>query len=353
MKKLHLCFFCLSLLVINITACGQTHNNEHLYVAFYNIENLFDTENHPDKNDEEWTPAGEREWTEERLEKKMYDLSRVIRSMNNENGPDILGVCEVEHEHLLQSMIAKFLSDKNYKTAYKESPDNRGIDNGLIYDADKFTLLSVRGDTVYLPDRYPTRLILYAELLTRTKDTLHVFVNHWPSRRGGEELTEPNRVAAAIVLRKAVDSLFDLNPFSKIIILGDFNDEPGNNSVLNTLGAHPVICDSITAGKTIETNSQLFNLAFESYLKGEGTFKYQDQWNMLDHIIVSGELLVGERIRYQCSSFEVYKPEFIVTQTGSFAGTPFPTYGGRRYLGGYSDHFPVIAKFLINISEEN
>lgn len=321
-----------------------SRQSDTISVAFWNVQNLFDTVDDPDKNDEEYLPSGDREWTSEKLDTKLYNLSRIIRSMNNDKSPDILGVCEVEHQHLLDSLVSKFLHDKNYKTAYLESPDGRGIDNGLIYNSDLFSLLFVKGDTVILDDKYPTRLVLYAGLLTKANDTLHVYVNHWPSRRGGAAESEPNRIRAAETVRASVDKNFEMNSESKIIIIGDFNDEPNNVSILNSLKATPFYCDTT---RYIENLSELYNLAYPSFADGLGTYKYRDDWNMLDQVIVSGALINSEDIYYLCNSFEVYKPEVMVTKSGKYEGTPFPTFGGRTYLGGYSDHFPVVTKFIL------
>lgn len=322
-------------------------STDTIMIAFWNVENLFDTFDHPEKDDSEFLPDTPKNWTQERLDIKMYNLSRVIRSMNDNKGPDILGVCEVEHQHLLDTLIARFFSDKNYKTAYMESPDNRGIDNGLIYDADKFSLISVSGDTVKLDDGYPTRLILNVSLLTPHNDTLFVYVNHWPSRRGGEEKSVPNRIKAAETLRKSVDQNFANSKNSKIIVMGDFNDEPINISLLDHLKAYPFFCGSYINLEFEEP--ELFNISYSAYSDGLGTYKFRDQWNMLDQIIVSSQLIVDETFQYICDTFEVYKPYIMVTRSGTFEGTPFPTYGGgNRYLGGYSDHFPVTAKFLIS-----
>lgn len=322
--------------------------SDTLIVAHWNLENLFDTINDSEKNDEEFLPQGQKEWTEERLDKKLYNLSRVIRSMNNNDGPDILGMSEVEHQALIDSMLNKFLSDKNYGVAYLESPDERGIDNGLIFKKDKFSLINVNGLHVQLDSNYETRLILFVRLLSENKDTLNVFVNHWPSRRGGEEKSEWARIAAAKTLRNTVDNLFLSNSNSKIIIIGDFNDEPTNNSIIEILKAAPFYCNSININDLKEdTKTDLFNLAYQKYSEGDGSYFYRDNFNMIDQIIVSKDFLTGNNIIYKCDSFDVYKPEFMVTHSGKFKGAPFPTYGGNRYLGGYSDHFPVIAKFII------
>lgn len=341
--------FLISLILFTSTELFS-NNGDTISVAFWNVENLFDFFNDPDKDDEEFLPTGSKEWNAERLDKKMYNLSRIIRSMNNERGPDILGVCEVEHQYLLDTLIANFLFDKNYKTAYLESPDNRGIDNGLIYNSDLFSFVSVKGDTVKLDDGYPTRLILNVNLLTVTLDTLHIYVNHWPSRRGGEVQSEPNRIRAAETIRKSVDQNFTENNKAKVIIIGDFNDEPSNISMVNHLRAAPFYCDSSEYNDFSEP--ELLNISYPDYADGIGSYKYRDNWNMLDQIIVSGSLIFNDKFYYICNSFEVYKPQTMVTQSGKYEGTPFPTFGGNRYLGGYSDHFPVIAKFYLSRNQK-
>lgn len=338
--------------MLTIKIFSNTIGSDTLVAAFWNLENLFDVINDPAKNDEDFLPTGIKEWTEERLDKKMYNLSRVIRSMNDGRGPDILGVCEVEHQHLLDSMIAKFLSDKPYVTAYAESPDNRGIDVGLIFDSTKFSLISISADTVKLADTWPTRLILNVNLLFKLKDTIHTFINHWPSRSGGEERSEPNRIAAAKTLRNSVEKIMISNSNANILIIGDFNDEPLNSSILEHLGAQPFICSGAEDFNIAEDSTNLFNLSYASYADGEGSYMYRSNWNMLDQIIVSTRMIIGENLSYVCNSFEVYKPEFTITRSGSFKGAPFPTYGGNRYLGGYSDHFPVLAKFIFRRAKE-
>ena len=336
--------------LVTNTQC-QTQKDS-LFIAFWNLENLFDTVDDPLVNDEEFLPDGDKQWTEDRLDKKMYNLARIIRLMNNGYGPDILGVCEVENQKILEEMINKYLSDLNYQIAYLESPDNRGIDNGLIFKSDKFTLLSLQADTVHLSDGWPTRLIFGVNLLTNENEKITVFVNHWPSRSGGQIESEPKRISAAKTLRSAVDRIFSSEENAKIFIIGDFNDDPVNVSVLETLQVYPVECDSIPSEFEMNSEKELFNLSYKTFAQGEGSFKYKDVWNMLDQIIVSESIMIGNEIKYVCSSFEVFKPNYIVTQSGYYQGSPFPTYGGRKYLGGYSDHFPVLAKFIIIKSNE-
>ncbi len=340
------------IVIIFLFSCRVSINNifaqnkDTLFVASWNLENLFDTVHDEGKNDVEFTPEGSKEWSADRLDHKLSNLARVIKSMNNNNGPDILGVVEVEHQSLLDSMIVKYLNDKPYKIAYAESPDARGIDNGLIYNSRKLKLISVQPDSVRLPDDYPTRLILNVKLLTSNNDTISVFINHWPSRIGGEEKSEENRIAAAKLLRKNVEDFLS-NKSSDVIIIGDFNDNPDNSSIVSVLLTKPYECGNQYDKNRFGGKNVLLNLAYPIFEKGEGTYKYRDSWNMLDQMIISQDLIIGKKVEYVCNSFEIYKPDFMVTHSGKYLGTPFPTYGGNRYLGGYSDHFPVIAKFII------
>ena len=328
------------LLFINsLKIYGQ--DKEYFLVANWNLENLFDTIDDPGKDDAEFLPTDEKQWDQEKLNKKYFKLAQVINSMDEGKGPDLLGVEEVEHKSLLDTLSKKYLRVKNYKIAYEESPDERGIDVGLIYNSDLFEIINIKKDTVNLPNKDKTRIILNVNLKTKNGDTIFVFINHWPSRRGGEKESEINRIMAALVLRVEVNKILLCNYNSRILIMGDFNDEPGNKSVSEILNAKDFECEDLS----LIDSFNLYNLAYKKSVSGEGTYLYQTNWNMIDQIIISGNLL---RNNYQCNSFKIYKPEFMVTRSGKFKGSAFPTYGiGGRYLGGYSDHFPVIAKFFL------
>ena len=199
--------FLLFVVTLSNFACAQ-QKVDTLFVAHWNLENLFDTIDDPKTDDKEFVSGSAKEWSEERLDKKLYNLARVIRSMNNNNGPDLLGVCEVEHQDLLDSMLNKYLEDKSYKVGYLESPDGRGIDNGIIYNSKIFKMLDIKGLKVNLVNGYDTRLILFGTFLFQQKDTIYFFVNHWPSRRGGEVESEPRRITAAKTLRTEVEATF-------------------------------------------------------------------------------------------------------------------------------------------------
>ncbi|MDA3860463.1 MAG: hypothetical protein PF445_04495, partial [Melioribacteraceae bacterium] len=220
--------------------------------------------------------------------------------------------------------------------------DKRGIDNGLIYDADKFEVLNIKPIKVELPSKYPTRYILEVKLRSRNGEDIYVYINHWPSRSGGEDKSRPNRIKAATVLRAQIDSLYKQNTLLNLVVLGDFNDELDNLSLSRYLWTQEFTC------LTKINPKRLFDLSSNEFHSGNGTYLYRGDWNMLDHIIVSSELLSRGKIKYVCDSFELIKPQFMITQSGNYKGAATPTFGGRKYIGGYSDHIPVGAKFIFN-----
>lgn len=317
---------------------------ESFYVANWNVENLFDTVDNPTKNDEWFTPESEINWTDQKLHVKMSNLARLIKYMNNGNGPDILGIEEVENQQLLTDLIDKYLDRKDYKVAYSESPDARGIDNALIYNSSKFGVESVNPIKIKFDKPKSSRDILFVQLVEHSsKEIINVFVNHWPSRREGLKKSEKFRINAAVSLVKAIDELKQNNANPNIVILGDFNDMPSNLSISKYLNAQELNCDSIES-----SNNELLNLSYTDFKKGYGTYRYKGHWNMLDQIIVSNSFLDGEKFDYECGSFEIIKPDFLIQKEGKYAGTSLPTFGGRKYLGGYSDHFAIGAKFIFN-----
>lgn len=323
---------------------SQNKSSSSFYVANWNVENLFDTVDDPAKNDEWFTPESEINWTEQKLQVKMSNLARLIKYMNNGDGPDILGIEEVENQQLLINLIDNYLDKKKYKVAYSESPDARGIDNALIYNSMIFGVESINPIKIDFEEPKSSRDILFVQLVEHSsKEIFNVFVNHWPSRREGLKKSEKFRINAAVSLVNAVEELKrnDLN--ANIIILGDFNDLPSNLSISKYLNAKELNCDSIEAN-----SNHLLNLSYTDFKKGLGTYKYREHWNMLDQIIVSNSFIDGKKFDYECDSFEIIKPDFLLQKEGKYAGTSLPTFGGRKYLGGYSDHFAIGAKFIFN-----
>ena len=326
-------FLSLLLSVLFLQSCSAQQN---YYVAFWNLENLFDTVDDPkNSGDDEYLPTSSSMWDNEKLDKKQSNLSKIIRSMNDGEGPDILGVCEIENRDVLEQMINKYLRDLDYDIIHYDSPDSRGIDVALIYKKDLFKYIGSRA--INVPIEGMTRDILRCELEAEG-ETLHIFVNHWPSRRGGEIESEPRRIKAATTLRKNVDEILTNDKAANIIVMGDFNDMPYNISILVSLLAIDFDCNNVSK----EYSTNLFNLSQSLFKKEMGTYFYQGQFNMLDQIIVSKGLIDKKYLDYQCDSFEILSNNLNTTKQGKYAGAPYPTFGlGRRYLGGYSDHFPV------------
>jgi endonuclease/exonuclease/phosphatase family metal-dependent hydrolase len=326
----------LSAILLQSCSAQQTY-----YVAFWNLENLFDTVDDP-KNfgDDEFLPESSLKWDDEKLDKKQSNLSKIIRSMNDGEGPDIIGVCEVENRDVLESMFNKYLNDLEYEIIHYDSPDPRGLDVALLYKKDLFKYLGSKAINVPIEEK--TRDILRCDLEAEG-ETLHIFVNHWPSRRGGEIKTEPQRIKAATILRKNVDTIIADNKAANIIIMGDFNDMPYNNSMVVTLLAVEFDCYKVTN----EYESNLFNLSHVLFKQNKGTYYYRGQFNMLDQIIVSKGLLDKKKLDYLCNSFEIISNEINTTRFGKYTGAPYPTFGSGRYLGGFSDHFPVAIRITM------
>jgi len=332
------------LIIFSISTISFSQNNEDtLYVAAWNLENLFDTIDDIDKRDEDFLPTGKKEWTQEKIDRKTENIVKVISAMNGGNGPSILGVTEVEHQHLLDTLLVRHFGNRNYKIAYAESPDKRGIDNGLIYDADSFSFNYWDTIRVDLASGYPTRYLFHVNLTHRNGAIVNFFVNHWPSRSGGEEKSRPNRIKAASVLKEKINEIFCADEKSLIVLLGDFNDEPNDTSISKVLNAKFYNCSEDITEKT------LYNLSSKTYQDGEGTYLYRGDWNMLDQIIISDELISNKDLYYLCNSFELFKPDFLLTKSGKYKGAATPTFGGSKYLGGYSDHIPVGAKFIVKL----
>lgn len=295
-------------------------------IGFYNVENLFDTTDDPDINDEEYLPDGARQWDQERYQDKLNKLSKVLATMAQ--GADIIGLSEVENKGVIEDLIATpQLKGHRYEIVHKNSPDRRGIDVALIYKRDRFKVIN----TVWV--EYPEEGYFTRDILLCTGiylgDTITVGVNHWPSRRSGPE----KRNQAGARLRQAVDSILSKSPNSKIILMGDFNDDPRNASVKKELRAGDRL------NKMAE--GDLFNASSDTYKQGFGSLSYRGAWNMFDQIIISQSLIDGKGVTYKASTFSVFGPGWMRQSTGQYAGSPFRSFSYNKYIGGYSDHFPV------------
>lgn len=313
--------------------------NEHnvAVIAFYNVENLFDTEKDPNKIDEEFLPNGSYQWTPERYQVKLNNLSRAIAAIGKDKGGAVvLGVSEIENEKVMNDLVSTdILKPLNYGVVHHDSPDRRGVDVAFIYKKDRFRVINKEAFTLTVegyPDFLTRDQLLMTGILDDT-DTLYILVNHWPSKRGGEKRSMPLRIAAAQLSRKIADSLMTVNPNAKVIIMGDLNDNPNAKSVTEYLMAK---------GKTKEvTPNDLFNPMWKLYRDGIGSYAYRDAWDLLDQIIISYGLLNPKPNTYKYQSVEIFRANFLITKSGSYTGYPFRTYAGGTYQGGYSDHLPV------------
>ena len=305
----------------------------------YNVENLFDTINDPNKDDEEFLPSAKKNWNSKRYQEKLRHITQV---MSTAGFPELVGLCEIENKGVLNDLVAMdSLKPFGYQVVHFDSPDERGVDVGLLIKSNSFKFVSAKSVRVQLPGENPrpTRDILYAKLAFK-RDTLHVFVNHWPSRRGGEEESEPNRIAAAQTLKHVSDSLFKVSSDSKILIMGDLNDYPTNKSVKDVLGATPV--------EALAKRTGFINLVAPLMEKGEGSEYYQGKWTMLINVISSTSLVKSVR-GLRIGTAGILKKDFLLYKNEK-KGTEEPnrTYGGDRYYGGYSDHLPVLVDLQWN-----
>ncbi len=319
-------------------------------VMFYNVENLFDTEDDPEKRDEEFTPTGDRYWSNYRYNQKLSNIYKVIVGVGEWDLPQIVGLCELENRGVLEDLLSKTpLYKTDYKIVHFESPDRRGIDNGLLYRSDYFTPYLEKAITVEWPKTVkagPTRDILYVAGTTNTNDTLHVFVNHWPSRWGGQMETEGKRMHVAKLVKKETDSIFKTNPNANIIIMGDLNDHPTDRSVLEVLKAQTEF-DKIKPKKLYNTSYYL------EHEKNLGTHKYNGQWGILDQIIVSGGLMdTTSSISCTLDDSHIFNADFLLEPDEKYTGKRVNrTYIGFKFHGGYSDHLPIYIDLKINKEE--
>lgn len=329
----------------NTLAFAQQKQYKVGCIGFYNFENLFDTLDTPDVRDTEFTPDGSRLWNTRIYQKKLDQLTRVVSELGTELTPDgvaLLGVAEIENRSVLEDFVAHpTIKNRNYQIVHYDSPDHRGIDVALLYQPKYFKLTDSKAIPLLIyeddGDRRFTRDILYVSGVF-DGEPLHVLVNHWPSRSGGESASQPYRNAGAMVCKNVTDSLLQINPKAKIIIMGDLNDDPTSPSVKKILNAQ--------RKKEKVKKGGMFNPMYDLYKKGIGTLAWRDSWNLFDQIILSQGLVNSKKEGYQYFRTTVYNKKYLVQKTGQFQGYPFRTFGGNTYLGGFSDHFPVYV-FLV------
>lgn len=309
--------------------------NDMQTVAFYNLENLFDIVDDKHTNDNDFLPTSTKKWTPKRYDNKLRKLGFAISNIGRrETGkhPAIVGLAEVENAKVIEDLIAsKHLEDCNYNYIHYDSLDERGIDVALIYDTKAFEVTHSETFTVHLTDDdgspdYTRDILLVTGLLDGEK--VHVIANHWSSRREGEKETEHKRMASSDKVGEIISSLRLENEHAKIIVIGDFNDDPHSKSI-----------------KHLVEGFDLFNPMETLRSFNRGTTKHKRQWNLFDQIFISTNFFKTSDNLFEYSSANIFDEDFLKLFNGKYKGAPFRTYVGKKYKGGYSDHFPVYAIF--------
>lgn len=324
------------------TSDSLLNKSQNVRICFWNIENLYDPYDDTTRLDDEFTSGGTRHWNYTKFSRKLNHLAKTIIAMGRWSPPAVIGMCEVENRYVLNKLIYQTpLASLNYKFVHHESPDLRGIDVALIYRPSQFYLLGSKSVRIQFPfdTLVQTREILMVTGLLFGTDTLTVFVNHWPSRRGGSLESQPRRNYVATVLRKLVDSVISTRQLANILIMGDFNDEPNDESLSVVLGA--------ATSTSNTTESKLINLMGPKTGR-EGTHKFQGNWAILDQFIVSRTLLDGRnKIQTGFDKVAIFKPGFLLKEDLRFFGSkPSRTFNGPKYEGGFSDHLPVFLDII-------
>ncbi|MFB9051794.1 endonuclease/exonuclease/phosphatase family protein [Formosa undariae] len=310
-------------------------------IGFYNLENLFDIEDDPTIFDESSPIMELAENRSDVYAMKIKNMSRVISEIGLEvtgNAPVILGVSEIENRSVLEDIINdRLLLKYDYGIVHFDSPDRRGIDVGLIYRKKLFTPTATSNYALHLKDEVKGTPIYTRDQLVVSGilegDLIHIIVNHWPSRRGGETKSNPKRMAAATLNKHIIDSLQSLDPYAKIISMGDFNDDPTNSSFKKVLK---------TQKKRNKVGlKSIYNPMEQLYSDGFGTTAYRDKWSLFDQILITKPLLETDFSSYRYYKAGIFNAQYLITKTGTYKGYPYRSFGYEGFTNGYSDHFPV------------
>ena len=300
-------------------------------VAFYNLENLFDTLDDPQTFDEDFTPTGSYRYTDKVYRQKLHNIAGVFQSIGTgkvADGAVLIGVAEIENNRVLNDLLAQpEIKSRGYKYVWYNSRDERGIDVGLVYNPKFFKLLLSKPLPVSLHGSNATRDVLYI-MGTLLGDTVHVLVNHWPSRREGKNESADKRDIVAAVNRKKIDAILQANPKARILVMGDMNDNPTDASITTTLGA----ADNKAAA--------LYNPWTQLFKSGKGTGVFERVWFLFDQVIVSNGFMQNKGLQYDAC--EIYDRPFLRQTGGKFTGYPRRSFRGKFWNNGYSDHFPVV-----------
>ena len=318
--------------------------SQNVRLVFWNVENLYDPYDDTTKLDDEFTSGGAKHWSYSKFNIKLNHIAKTLLAIGKWEAPVIVGMCEVENRYVLNKLIFETpLKPWKYKFIHHESPDLRGVDVALLYRPSAFKVLSSRSFTIRFPfdTLSQTREILMVKGILHGCDTLLLFINHWPSRRGGYLGSQPRRNYVASILRQLVDSIQDKQPEANILIMGDFNDEPTNESLDKILLAQT---DTISFHE-----KNLYNLmGIRNKNHPEGTLKFRDQWSTFDQFIVSGTLMKGlSGIKAGVRNVLIFRSSFLLEEDNMYFGEKLNrTYSGPKYHGGFSDHLPVTLEII-------
>lgn len=321
-------------------------------IGFYNVENFFDTLDNPEKLDEDFLPNGPYHNNTQVYTQKLHNIAHVIKEMGTDvspDGPAIMGMAELENDNVLRDLVAQpDISSRHYKYLWFPTPDERGISTAMIYNPRYYTVLDAHPVRVALETigmKRPTRDILYSCGLLPGGDTIHVLVNHWPSKSGGEAASAPGRDLAAATCRRIIDSLQQLNPNVKVVVMGDLNDDPACHAVTEVL--------KTTGNKTKLKDGVLYNPWIKLHDKGLGTENYRGEWHLIDQIIMSDGIVDNNQDQWKFYSALIFNKEFLTHRFGREKGLPHRSYTiSSVWDNGYSDHFPVLV-YLIKKSKTN
>ncbi len=330
-----------SLLYLTIGQAQEERKFKIHTVAFYNVENLFDTINDPNKYDEASPIMKLKTNLEGVYKKKVQNMAKVISQIGSEgskNSPAIIGLSEVENRSVVEDLANDpALLSKDYGIIHFDSPDERGIDVALMYQKTLFSPLSSSTHELKLMDDskdkrdYTRDQLLVSGYLEG--DLIHVIVNHWPSRSGGEAKSRSKRMAAATLNKRLIDSLQSNDPYAKIFTMGDLNDNPDNDSVKKVLEAE--------GDKSLVGFKGIYNPMEAIYRKGIGTNAYKGVWFLFDQILVSKPLLDDDYSSFRFYKAGIFNAPYLINKKGKYKGYPYRSFTYSGFIGGYSDHLPV------------
>lgn len=341
MKKIQygltaLCF----IILFNVNAQEKKKFKIHT-IAFYNLENLFDTINDTTKFDER-SPIMEIKGNRAEIyKKKVHNMARVLADIGSDvtnNTPAIIGVSEIENREVLEDVVNDpLLLHKDYGIVHFHSPDVRGIDVALLYQKALFTPIYTSSHELKIYDDI-TRKRVYTrdQLLVSGKlegEMIHFIVNHWPSRSGGEARSRSKRIAAAKLTKRIMDSLQSIDPYAKIFAMGDLNDDPTNASVKDILKAKKDREDVKLKG--------IYNPMEAMAKKGLGSNAYRDAWSLFDQIMVTKPLLEKDYSSFRFYKAGIFGKNYLINKKGRWKGYPFRSFADGGFTNGFSDHFPV------------